>query len=157
MRHSSVPFLLLASTASYVPAQSAAPVKLTLQEAEALALKNHPQVQAAQHAASAMNQRIDEAGRRTIRSWPGMLPARRATRRSRIGAGYLTDLPALQSHRPRHHAQPVDHRLRPHPQPGRHLAPAGRRRRADRPGHKVRRAACTSIRPTSERCARRPW
>ena len=60
MRHSSVTLLLVLSIAGCVLAQPAAPVKLNLHDAEALALQNHPQVLAAQHAVSAMSQKIEE-------------------------------------------------------------------------------------------------
>jgi outer membrane protein TolC len=60
MRHFPVTLLLALSTAGCVLAQPAALVKLNLHDAEALALQNHPQVLAAQHVVSAMNERIDE-------------------------------------------------------------------------------------------------
>ena len=79
MRHLPVTLLLVLSIAGCVLAQT--PVKLNLQDAEALALQNHPQVLAAQHVVSAMSQKIEETGRRITRFWPGMSPARRAIHR----------------------------------------------------------------------------
>ncbi len=72
-------------------AQAGAPVKLTLRDAEALALKNHPQVLAAQHAASAMNQRIDETRAAYYPALSGDVTGSQANPRGRIGAGLLTD------------------------------------------------------------------
>ena len=114
-------------------------MKLTLRDAEALALKNHPQVLAAQHAASAMNQRIDETRAAYYPALSGDVTGSQANPRARIGAGLPHGLPPLRPRRPGHHAQPVDYGFRTHPQPGGHLASRGRRRRADRPGHQVRR------------------
>ena len=54
-------------------------------------------------------------------------------------SGVPDRLPPLQPHRPRHHPQPVDYGFRTHTQPGRQLAAAGRRRRADGSSHQVRR------------------
>jgi hypothetical protein len=64
MRHFSVTLLLVLSTAGRVLAQPGAPVKLNLHDAEALALKNHPQVLAAQHAVSSST-----ASRRPSINW----------------------------------------------------------------------------------------
>jgi len=91
MRHFSITLLLVASTAGCIMAQPAAPVKLSLQEAEALALKNHPQVQAAQHAAAAMNQRIDETRAAYYPALAGDVTGSQGNPRGRIGAGFLTD------------------------------------------------------------------
>ena len=46
--------------AGLASAQTGTPVPLTLKDAEALALKNHPQVQAAQHEVAAQGQRVVE-------------------------------------------------------------------------------------------------
>ena len=59
-------------------AQPAAPIKLSLHDAEALALKNHPQVLAAQHELSAMNQRMTEVRSAYYPHSTVTLPARRA-------------------------------------------------------------------------------
>ena len=62
-------------------APSGTSVKLSLPDAEALALKNHPQVQAAQHAVSAMKQRIAETRSAYYPQLAGDSPRRRAIRR----------------------------------------------------------------------------
>ena len=90
MRHPSLLLLLLASTASYIQAQPAAPIRLSLHEAEALALKNHPQVQAAQHAAAAVNQRVDEARAAYYPLLAGDITGSQGNPQGRIGAGSLT-------------------------------------------------------------------
>jgi outer membrane protein len=79
--------LLALSTA----ALAQTPVKLNLRDAEALALKSHPQVQAAQHAVSALNQRIDETRAAYYPTLSGDVTGSQANPRARIGAGYLSD------------------------------------------------------------------
>jgi outer membrane protein len=91
MRHFPVTLLLLLSTAGCILAQPGAPVKLNLHDAEALALQNHPQVLAAQHAVSAMNQRIDETRAAYYPALSGDVTGSQANPRARIGAGLLTD------------------------------------------------------------------
>jgi outer membrane protein len=91
MRHFSITLALLLGTAGGVLAQPVQPVKLTLQEAEALALKNHPQVQAAQHAASAMGQRITETRAAYYPALSGDVTGSQGNPQGRIGAGYLSD------------------------------------------------------------------
>jgi outer membrane protein len=54
-------------------------------------LQNHPQVQAAQHAASAMNQRITEARSAYHPNLSADVTGSEANPRARIGAGFLTD------------------------------------------------------------------
>jgi outer membrane protein len=66
-------------------------VKLNLREAEALALKNHPQVLAAQHAAAALNQRVDEAKSAYYPALSGEVTGSQGNQQARIGAGFLTD------------------------------------------------------------------
>ena len=84
--------LFLAGTvARCLLAQPGAPTKLTLQDAEALALKNHPRVQAAQYTQSAMNQRIDETRSAYYPCWPAMLPGRRRIRGRASARAYLND------------------------------------------------------------------
>jgi outer membrane protein len=97
MRHFSVTLLLVLSTAGCILAQPAAPVKLNLHDAEALALENHPQVLAAQHAVSAMNQRIDETRSAYYPTLSGDVTGSEANPRARIGAGFLTE-PSLFNH-----------------------------------------------------------
>jgi len=91
MRHFPVTLLVVLSTAGCIPAQPGAPVKLNLHDAEALALQNHPQVLAAQHAVSAMNQKIDETRAAYYPALSGDVTGSQANPRARIGAGYLTD------------------------------------------------------------------
>ena len=79
------------NTAGCLLAQPGAPVKLGLPDAEALALKNHPQVQAAQHAAAAMGQRVEETRAAYYPTLSGDVTGSQANPRARIGAGFLTD------------------------------------------------------------------
>jgi outer membrane protein len=67
------------------------PVKLNLQEAEALALKNHPRVLAAQHAAAALGQLVDEAKSAYYPTLAGEVTGSQGNPQARIGAGFLTD------------------------------------------------------------------
>jgi len=83
-------FILLAS-ASYVPAQPGAPVKLNLHNAEALALQNHPRVQAEQDLAAAMSQRINENKAAYLPVLDGDVTGSQGNPQARIGAGFLTD------------------------------------------------------------------
>jgi outer membrane protein len=66
-------------------------VKLNLQDAEALALKNHPQVLAAQNATSAMDQRVLEARSAYYPMLAGDATGSQANTQARIGAGFLTN------------------------------------------------------------------
>jgi outer membrane protein len=91
MRNASFILALVLSTAGCLLAQPAAPVALNLRDAEAMALKNHPQVLAAQHASSAMNQKIDEARAAYYPTLEGDVTGSQANTRARIGAGFLTD------------------------------------------------------------------
>src|SRR5580704_9101234 len=63
---------------------------LTLKEAEALAIKNHPQVQAAQLNYQASQQAVGEARSAYFPSLQGDITASQANPQSRIGAGYLS-------------------------------------------------------------------
>ena len=72
-------------------AQPPAPVHLTLQDAEALSLKNHPQVLAAQDVISAANQRTTQARAAYYPEFRGDTTGTQANPQARIGAGYLTD------------------------------------------------------------------
>lgn len=72
-------------------AQAQAPTKLTLAEAEALAVKNHPQILAAQHEASFASQQITEARAAYYPTLNADITGSGANRDARIGAGYLTD------------------------------------------------------------------
>lgn len=81
----------LATAVGCLLAQPGAPVKLSLQDAEALALKNHPRILAAQHEQSAMNQRIYEARSAYYPHLDGDVTGSQANPRARIGAGLLND------------------------------------------------------------------
>lgn len=72
------------------PAPIAGPV-LTLPEAEALALKNHPQVQSVQYQALASNQAVREQLSAYYPTVFGSVTGSVAGRETRIGAGSLTD------------------------------------------------------------------
>ena len=82
---------LLLATASAAFAQTGAPMKLTLQEAEALALKSHPQVLAAQNVASAIGRQVVEARSADYPAVAGDITGSGANQQTRIGAGFLTD------------------------------------------------------------------
>ena len=64
---------------------------MTLKDAEALALKNHPQVQSAQYEALASNQSVREQLAAYYPTVFGSVTGSVADRESRIGAGSLTD------------------------------------------------------------------
>jgi outer membrane protein len=91
MRTVSISVLLIVSTGVCLLAQPAAPVKLNPQEAEALALKNHPQVLAAQHAAAALSQRVDEAKSAYYPTLSGDVTGSQGNPQARIGVGFLAD------------------------------------------------------------------
>jgi len=63
---------------------------LTLKDAEALALKNHPQVQAAQLSFQASKQAVSEARAAYYPTLEGDVTGSEANPQARIGAGYLT-------------------------------------------------------------------
>jgi outer membrane protein len=63
---------------------------LTLQDAETLALKNHPQVQAAQLNYQASQQAVAEARAAYLPAIEGDITGSQANPQSRIGAGYLS-------------------------------------------------------------------
>ena len=81
---------LVSAPAALLFAQGVAPVRLNLQEAAALALKNHPQVQAARDVFSAMTQRITEARAAYYPDFNADITGSQANPRARIGAGFLT-------------------------------------------------------------------
>jgi outer membrane protein len=64
--------------------------KLTLQEAEALAIQNHPQIQAAQHEVNYSNQQIAENRSAYYPDITGDLTGSQGNNLARIGAGDLT-------------------------------------------------------------------
>ena len=67
------------------------PQKLTLKDAETLALKNHPQILAAENEVGYANQQIVEARSAYYPAVDADLTGSAANRQARIGAGYLTD------------------------------------------------------------------
>ena len=67
------------------------PSKLTLKDAEALALKNHPQVLAAANEVAAAGQQVTEARSAYYPNLSADVTASQANHLSRIGAGALTD------------------------------------------------------------------
>ena len=70
-------------------AQSTAPVQLTLKDAEALALKNHPQVLAARATVLEFNQLVVETRSAYFPTLDGELTGSGGNPQARIGAGYL--------------------------------------------------------------------
>jgi len=82
-------FALLSAAA--LLAQPPAPGKLSLEDAESLALKNHPQVLGAQNEYSAMSQRIAEARSAYYPQLSGEVTGSQGNIGARIGAGYLSD------------------------------------------------------------------
>ena len=75
------------------PARASAPQnppKLTLQEAEAMAIQNHPQIQAAQHEVNYSNQQIAESRSAYYPDVTGDLTGSQGNSLARIGAGDLS-------------------------------------------------------------------
>jgi outer membrane protein len=86
-----VPCLLgLFAGAAPLFSQVGAAIRLTLQEAEVMALKNHPQVQAEQDVVGAANQRITETRSAYYPTVDGDVTGSQGNIGGRIGAGYLT-------------------------------------------------------------------
>jgi outer membrane protein len=71
-------------------AQQPAPM-LTLQQAETMALRNHPQIQAAQHEAAYSNQQIVESRSAYFPTVNADVTGSGANYGARIGAGFITD------------------------------------------------------------------
>jgi outer membrane protein len=84
---------LIAAMACGLPVYSQAgpPVQLSLRQAEDLALKNHPQVRAAENEAGAMGQMVVEAKAPYYPALAGDVTGSAANQEARIGAGFLTD------------------------------------------------------------------
>jgi outer membrane protein len=91
MRSITVYFSLALTGVLPLFAQGGAAVHLTLQDAEALALKNHPRVLAAQDVVSAAGQRITEARAAYYPDFSGDITGSQGNNQGRIGAGFLTD------------------------------------------------------------------
>jgi outer membrane protein len=81
--------LVACANGSRVSAQPA--VRFSLQQAEAMAIQNHPQVLAAQNEASFANEQIREARAAYYPTLDGDITGSGANHDSRIGAGFLTD------------------------------------------------------------------
>ena len=81
--------LLAVQSADCARAQSTAPVQLTLKDAEALALKNHPQVLAAQATVREFNELVVEARSAYFPTLDADLTGSGGNPQGRIGAGYL--------------------------------------------------------------------
>ena len=81
--------VLVAFWASLGMAQS--PPALTLQQAETMALQNHPRIQAAQNEAAFTNQQIVEARSAYFPTVTGEITGSQANYGARIGAGFITD------------------------------------------------------------------
>jgi len=82
--------LLFLIPASITLAQTPTPPRLTLHDAEVLALKNHPQVQAAQLNYQASQQAVSEARAAYYPTLQADITGSQANPQARIGAGYLT-------------------------------------------------------------------
>jgi outer membrane protein len=82
-------FLLAAVATVPIFGQTGVPVQLRLSDAEALALKNHPQVLAAQNETSAQNQRIVETRAAYYPTVDGEMTGSAANIGARLGAGFL--------------------------------------------------------------------
>lgn len=87
----SVLFALLASGVGQLALAQTPPPKLTLKDAEALAIKNHPQILAAQSEVGFANQQVVETRSAYYPTVDADVTGSAANRGSRIGAGYLTD------------------------------------------------------------------
>ena len=81
--------VLFAGTAPLFP-QGGAPIRLTLQQAEGMALRNHPQVQAEQDLVGAANERITETRAAYYPTVDGDVTGSQGNIGARIGAGYLS-------------------------------------------------------------------
>lgn len=82
--------LLLVFAAGLAWGQTGGAVKMTLQEAEALALKNHPQVLAEQNVVSAMGREVVQAKSNYYPTVAGDFTGSGANQQARIGAGFIT-------------------------------------------------------------------
>jgi len=89
--HKSAFFALLALGAVQIVFAQPAPPKLTLKAAEEMAIKNHPQVLAAQSEVGYANQQVVETRSAYYPALAADVTGSAANRGSRIGAGYLTD------------------------------------------------------------------
>jgi len=86
----SCPFILMLATFGAFGQTNPPTAQLTLQDAEAVAIKNHPQVQAAQLNYQASEQAVNEARAAYFPTITGDVTGSEANPQARIGAGYLT-------------------------------------------------------------------
>ncbi len=82
---------LFALGAAQIGLAQTLPPKLTLQDAEALALKNHPQILAAESEVGYANQQIVETKSAYYPALSADVTGSQANHGARVGAGYLTD------------------------------------------------------------------
>ena len=132
------------------PPQAPAP-KLTLKDAEAMALRNHPLLQAATFEAEAANQVTREEKSAYYPTATGSLTGAGALPNSRIAAGFLNNPIIYNRESNGLEVQPAHYRLRTHVQPG-GLGAAGskgrfRERAANRTGRAARRQSRLLRRP----------
>jgi outer membrane protein len=90
MRQISLSVFSITVCALAASGQTPGTVRLTLQEAEAMALKNHPQVLAAQNAAAAMGQQVIQAKAPYYPVVAADLTGSGANQQARLGAGYIS-------------------------------------------------------------------
>ena len=83
--------LLFFGMAALAAAQTAPPVELSLKDAEAAALKNHPRVLAAENQLSAAHELITEARSAYLPTLNADLTGTQTNQDARVGAGLLTD------------------------------------------------------------------
>ena len=91
MKTTTLALVVLAWLAMPLFPQAGAPIHLTLQEAEGMALKNHPQVLAQQDVTGAFNQKITEAKSAYLPTIDADATGAEGNIGGRIGAGYLTN------------------------------------------------------------------
>src|SRR5579859_5341897 len=84
-------FLVICLVGQLAYAQNPPAVRLTLQQAQALALQNHPRVLEAQSAAQEANQLVTESRAAYYPNLSGDVTASQGNPQGRIGAGLITD------------------------------------------------------------------
>jgi outer membrane protein len=89
MSHKAYLFAFVCSIPAF--SQAGGPIQLHLQDATALALRNHPQVIAAQNETSAQNRRIVEARSNYYPTVNGEVTGSGGNNGARIGAGFISD------------------------------------------------------------------
>ena len=132
-------------------------IRLSVKDAEALALKNNPAISVARLTALASGQVTREV---LSNLWPqayGNLTAVDAHANSRITAGMLNNPSVYTRAAGRRHGQPTHHRFRAHHQPGSQRPPSGASRRTERGRYERRcfvgRGPGLLQQPTNARCA----